>query len=136
MERDGTPNFIAHLCHHNRLVNFTSADKVSLAMNPAHSRGKISREFSTLAILIALLFASVLCVAPRLHEKLHRPSANHECAVTLIASGKYEQNDAAPVIVVPRPAVQFSKIPALNPIWVAPPFLGASIFEHAPPALS
>jgi hypothetical protein len=32
------------------------------------------------------------------------------------------------------PAVQFSKIPALTPCWVQSPFLGARIFEHAPPA--
>jgi hypothetical protein len=91
---------------------------------------------SALAILLALLFASVLCVTPQLHERIHGTSATHECAVTLIASGKYEQSDAPPLIVVPQLAAQFSKIPALNPIWVAAPFLGASIFEHAPPALS
>jgi hypothetical protein len=91
---------------------------------------------SALTILAAFLFANVLGVAPRLHEKIHGAAGNHECAVTLIASGKYQQSDAPPVIFAPQPAAQFSKIPALNPIWVAAPFLGASIFEHAPPALS
>jgi len=32
------------------------------------------------------------------------------------------------------PSVHFSKIPALTPQWVESPFLGACIFEHAPPA--
>ena len=104
-------------------------------MQANFSRGKMS-SVSALAILAAFLFANVLCVAPRLHEKIHGTAANHECAVTLIASGKYEQSDAPPLIFAPQPAAQFSKIPALNPIWVAAPFLGASIFEHAPPALS
>jgi hypothetical protein len=104
-------------------------------MQANSSRDKINSA-SALAILAAFLFANVLCVAPWLHEKFHRPSASHECAVTLIASGKCEQSDAPLLIVIPRPAVQFSKIPALNPIWVAAPFLDASIFEHAPPALS
>jgi hypothetical protein len=86
------------------------------------------------SILLALTFA----VAPQLHERIHPDAAatQHECAVTLIASGKYEHSDVPPLVIVPQPAAQFSKIPALNPIWVAAPFLGASIFEHAPPALS
>ena len=104
-------------------------------MQANSSRGKMNSA-SALALLAAFLFASVLCVAPRLHEKIHGTAANHECAVTLIALGKYELSDAPPLIFVPQPAAQFSKIPALNPIWVAAPFLGASIFEHAPPALS
>ncbi len=98
------------------------------------SRGKLS-SVSALAILVAFLFANVLCAAPRLHEKIHG-TANHECVVTLIASGKCEQTDAPPLIFAPQPATQFSKVPALNPIWVPAPFLGASIFEHAPPVLS
>jgi len=42
----------------------------------------------------------------------------------------------APLITAPVPTVQFSKIPALNSQWVQSPFLGASIFEHAPPAFA
>jgi hypothetical protein len=86
------------------------------------------------SILLALTFA----VAPQLHERIHRDATatQHECAVTLIASGKYEHSDVPPLVIVPQPAAQFSKIPALNPIWVAAPFLGACVFEHAPPALS
>lgn len=86
------------------------------------------------SILLALTFA----VAPHLHERVHRDATatQHECAVTLIATGKYEHSDVPPLVIVPQPAAQFSKIPALNPIWVAAPFLGACVFEHAPPALS
>ena len=95
------------------------------------------------AIVAAALVAAVgsvltLSVAPHLHERLHKNAARaeHECAVTLVATGGYQQTDAAPVFVAPEPAVHFSRLPASNPVWVATLFLGASIFEHAPPALS
>jgi hypothetical protein len=83
------------------------------------------------------LFAVVLAAAPQLHERIHQPiGTSHECAVTLIASGKYQQSDAPILVSAPRPAVQWGKIPSIHSVWVAAPFLGASIFEHAPPALS
>ena len=90
------------------------------------------------SLLSTFLFALALAASPQLHARFHADagSPNHECAVTLIATGKYEQSDAPPVLVVPEPAVVFEKIPALAPVWVAAPFLGACIFEHAPPALS
>jgi hypothetical protein len=103
---------------------------------PANSSHRKMTSASALAILAAFLFANILCVLPGLHEKIHGAAANHECAVTLIASGKYQQSDAPPLIFAPQPATQFSKIPALNPIWVAAPFLSAFIFEHAPPLFS
>jgi hypothetical protein len=76
-----------------------------------------------------------LSAAPNLHERLHPTAAPlHECAVTLIASGGCHHSAAAPLMIAPATAVQFSKIPALTPQWVESPFLGASVFEHAPPA--
>jgi hypothetical protein len=86
----------------------------------------------------AFLFALVLAAAPQLHERIHPGTATsqHECAVTLIASGKYQQSDTPVLVSRPQPAVQFSKTPALHSVWVPAPFLGASIFEHAPPALA
>ena len=50
--------------------------------------------------------------------------------------GQYEQADATPVFAAPQSAIVFEKIPALASVWVAAPFLSASIFEHAPPVLS
>jgi hypothetical protein len=89
-------------------------------------------------LFASLFLALVFAVAPRLHERIHSDAATtqHECAVTLIASGKYQQSDAPVLVSAPQPAAQFAKIPTLHPIWVAAPFLGASIFEHAPPAHS
>jgi hypothetical protein len=92
----------------------------------------------TSGLFASFFLALAFAVAPQLHERIHSDAATaqHECAVTLIASGKYQQSDAPVLVSAPEPAVQFAKIPALHPVWVAAPFLGASIFEHAPPAHS
>src|SRR5437016_8133165 len=96
--------------------------------------------FSATTVLVlatAIVLMLGLSVAPNLHERLHPTAASlHECAVTLIASGSCHHSAAAPLMIAPATAVQFSKIPALNPISVAAPFLVARIFEHAPPAHS
>ena len=89
-------------------------------------------------LLATLVFALGLAASPQLHARFHPDagSSKHECAVTLIASGKYEQADAPPLFCAPQSAVVFERIPSLAPVWVAAPFIGARIFEHAPPALS
>src|SRR6266403_393801 len=87
-------------------------------------------------VCAAFLSALALSVSPRWHELVH-PNAkatHHECAVTLIGSGSYQQANFAPLVAAPVPALQFCFIPALCSIWVPSPFLGARIFEHAPPA--
>jgi p-aminobenzoyl-glutamate transporter AbgT len=92
---------------------------------------------TALVLATAIVLMLGLSVAPNLHERLHPTAASlHECAVTLISSGSCHHSAAAPLIIAPTTAVQFSKVPALNPIWVESPFLGACIFEHAPPAQS
>jgi hypothetical protein len=102
------------------------------------SRRKLLRALVASGLISAFLFALGLAASPQLHARLHADARapNHECAVTLISTGKYEQADAPPVLVAPQPAGLFEKIPAFAPVWVAAHFLGASIFEHAPPALS
>ena len=94
------------------------------------------RLFVTSGLFASFFLALVFAVAPQLHERIHpdAATAQHECAVTLIASGKYQQSDAPVLVSAPQPAAQFAKIPALHPVWVAAPFLDASVFEHAPPA--
>jgi hypothetical protein len=92
---------------------------------------------TVLLLAAAIVLMLGLSVAPNLHERLHPTSAPlHECAVTLIASGSCHYAAAAPLMIALATPVQFSTIPALNPIWVAAPFLSARIFEHAPPARS
>jgi hypothetical protein len=92
----------------------------------------------TLLLLVAgIVLMLGLSVAPNLHERLHPTAASlHECAVTLIASGSCHHTGTAPLVTAPATAVQFSKILALNPVWVESPFLGARVLEHAPPAHS
>ena len=120
---------------HNRLVISTMADKFSAAMQASPSRGKING-VSSLVMIAAFLFANMLCVAPRLHEKIHKPSAAHECAVTLIAAGKYEGNNAPPLVPAPQSFVEFSSAVALPSVSIPALFLSASVFEHAPPVFS
>jgi hypothetical protein len=97
-----------------------------------------ARLFITGGVFASLFLALVFAVAPQLHERIHQDAAasQHECAVTLVASGKYQQNDAPVLVSAPQPVAQFSRIPALRSVWVPAPFLGACILEHAPPALS
>jgi len=86
--------------------------------------------------LSAFLWMLTLTVSPSLHERIHSDAnrAEHSCAVTLIGSGSCNHSAPLPLVSAPVPAIQFSTIPALHPLWVPSPFLGARIFEHAPPA--
>jgi hypothetical protein len=86
----------------------------------------------------AFLWTLALSASPQLHERFH-PDANrveHTCAVTFVASGSYDYVVHVSAVGSPADAVQFSTIPALDSQWVQSLFLGASIFEHAPPALA
>jgi hypothetical protein len=96
-----------------------------------------SGNFIAAVVSAAFLWALALSASPQLHERMHRDanSREHTCAVTFIASGSYDHSAHTPLISAPVPTVQFSKIPAWTSQWVQSPFLGASIFEHAPPAL-
>src|SRR5438093_11330813 len=97
-----------------------------------------ARAFIGLSVSAAFLWALALSVSPQLHQRVH-PDANrveHNCAATMIASGSYNHVAHPPLVSAPLPVIHFSKIPALTPQWVESPFLGARIFEHAPPAHS
>jgi hypothetical protein len=99
---------------------------------PPTSRG---RAFVAGFVSGAFLWAFALSAAPQLHQRVHTDAnrVDHSCAATMIASGSYDHAAHVPLLSAPVPAAQFSKIPALTPQWVESPFLGASIFEHAPP---
>ncbi len=102
------------------------------------THGANLRLLVTGGLFASLFLALLLAVAPQSHENAHQDAAtgHHECAVTLIALGKYQENDAPVLVSLPHPTVQWGKIPSFRTVWVATPFLGACIFEHAPPALS
>ena len=89
-------------------------------------------------VAAAFLWTLALSASPQLHVRVHSDAnrAEHTCAVTLITSGSYNHSAHVPPVSAPIPVAQFSTITALNPLWVPSPFLGASIFEHAPPARS
>jgi hypothetical protein len=93
------------------------------------------RAFVGVCVFAAFLWALALSASPQLHQRLHKDAGRveHNCAVTMIASGSYDYAAHAPLVSGPVPSVQFSEIPALTPCWVRSPFLGACIFEHAPP---
>jgi hypothetical protein len=85
----------------------------------------------------AFLWMLVLSASPQLHARVHADAnrTDHVCAITLIASGSYEHAAQPPLVSADALVSQFSEIPALTPCWVQSPFLGACIFEHAPPAV-
>ena len=91
--------------------------------------------FVALIIGTAFLWAGVLSVSPQLHERLHSGAGiEHSCAVTFVGSGQFHHSTPAPLVSRQVPENLLSKIPALTPHWIQSLFLGASIFEHAPPA--
>ncbi|MGA7275946.1 MAG: hypothetical protein WBX14_13950 [Candidatus Udaeobacter sp.] len=94
------------------------------------------RAFVAICVFAAFLWALALSASPQLHQRVHNDAnrAEHNCAVTMITSGSYDHAVQSSLADAPVTAVQFSKIPALTPYWVQSPFLGACIFEHAPPA--
>ena len=93
------------------------------------------RAIIAICVSAAFLWALALSASPQLHQRVHKDAnrVEHSCAVTMIASGSYDHAHV-PLVSAPVPAIHFSKIPALTPQWVESPFLGACIFEHAPPA--
>jgi hypothetical protein len=99
-----------------------------------------SRARAFVGALAGLAFAwtLVLSVSPQLHERVHSDAkrVDHNCAVTFVASGNYEQTAHQPLVVAPVAPIEFSRLPALTPQFVESPFLLARVFEHAPPLLS
>src|SRR5438552_19216982 len=95
-----------------------------------------ARAFVAICSSAAFLWALALSASPQLHQRVHTDAnrVEHTCAVTMMASGSYDHAANPPLISAADLAPQFSKIPALTPCWVQSPFLGACIFEHAPPA--
>jgi hypothetical protein len=94
-----------------------------------------ARAFVTTLVATAFLWTLALSASPQLHQRFHPDASRveHSCAVTMIASGSYNHVSQPPLVSLPVPIIQFAEIPALIPQWVESPFLGASIFEHAPP---
>ena len=96
----------------------------------------------SIAILAAtffglFLFTLILCAIPQLHERIHASSgaANHECAVTLLASGNYQHSPTVTISVAPAvPPATFAY--ACTGFQLVSAHLDFSLLEHAPPAVS
>jgi hypothetical protein len=93
------------------------------------------RAFVAALVSIGFFWALALSASPQLHQRVHADAnrVEHSCAATMIASGSYDHATHPPLVSADALVPQFSKIPALTPCWVQSPFLGACIFEHAPP---
>jgi hypothetical protein len=109
-----------------------------MKQNAARLEGNLGRAFVATCVSVAFLWALALSASPQLHARVHSDAnrVEHSCAVTMIASGSYNHAAHVPVISAPAPAFEFSKVTELTPQLVESLFLGASIFEHAPPARS
>ena len=98
----------------------------------------MKRALIGVGLISAILFATALSGSPQLHERLH-PDANqsqHECAVTLIAHGKCDNPVSPPVFEPAIVSISSEQIFSIDFVFVAPLFLSARIFEHAPPVLA
>jgi hypothetical protein len=90
------------------------------------------RAFIGIGIVIAFFAALTVASSPKLHEKLHKQSPQHECAATILASGNCEHS--APPQGAPK-LENAPNSPAFLPqrrqavIATVP----SSIQEHAPP---
>jgi hypothetical protein len=96
-----------------------------------------ARAFGATFVSAAFLWILLLGGSPQLHARIH-PDANradHVCAVTLISTGSCDHAAPPPLVSRPQFTPLSAPIAALSSTWVRPLFLGASIFEHAPPAL-
>ena len=89
-------------------------------------------------LLANLLIVVVLAASPELHQLLHQDAgrSEHECAITVMLSGG---SDGSPVPQVFDPGaillVAHQFLPEMHSRDVAPLFLGAHVFEHAPPTV-
>ena len=129
----------ASLCMRKKsLAQYNSGRETRSAMSTSGHSTSRGRALVAGFLSVAFLWALALSASPLLHQRFH-PDANrveHSCAVMMIASGSYNHVSHPPLVILPVPIIQFSKVSALIPFWVESPFLVARIFEHAPPARS
>jgi hypothetical protein len=91
------------------------------------------RAWIGIGVVVSFFTALTIASSPQLHERLHKVDSHHECAATMIASGKCEHS--APPAVAPKPN-NFPVSPAFLPqrFQFVVASVPSSIQEHAPPA--
>jgi hypothetical protein len=67
------------------------------------------RQFVAICVSAAFLWALALSASPQLHQRVHKDAnrVEHNCAVTMIASGSYNHAAHVPLVSAPIPAFQF-----------------------------
>ena len=108
------------------------------AMNSSGRSQNYLRVFVAAVVLAAFSWTLVGSVSPQLHARIHADAnrTDHVCAITLIASGSYEQAGQPVLVGEPEFKIRFPASAVLASSWVQPLFFNAHIFAHAPPAYS
>ncbi|MFZ1218962.1 MAG: hypothetical protein WAO00_06690 [Chthoniobacterales bacterium] len=102
-----------------------------------HGKAIAIRTIVVAGCLGALLFALTLSAVPQLHEQIHSTtgSPNHECAVTLLASGNCQHTPVATISLAP-PAPPQAVAHISHSFRLVTAHLEFSLLEHAPPVIS
>jgi hypothetical protein len=108
-----------------------------LSLHLSNGKGAAFRAAIAAGALAAFVFALVLSATPQLHEQFHGATggANHECAVTLLASGNFQHTPIATIALAP-PAPPKVFVQARPTFQLVSAHLEFSLLEHAPPANS
>jgi hypothetical protein len=100
-------------------------------------RDKVPWQKALVCLLISeLLIIAALAGSPQLHQLFHHDAdrSDHECIVTIMISGGSDGSPVPQVLdaeAIFRTASDFSA--EIQTADVAPLFLSAHVFEHAPP---
>lgn len=94
----------------------------------------LSRKTLALALMLSVLVAGWMAVAPELHDEIHHDSHSdhHECLVTLMCAGSVDHALPVPLIIA-APAVMGSAPQPLHAAWVRPLYLDGGVLVHGPP---
>jgi hypothetical protein len=87
-------------------------------------------------LISQFLIISALAASPHLHQLFHHDAdrGDHECAVTVMISGGSDGSPVPQVLDAGTPfPTAFDFSPEILSQDVAPLFLSAHVFEHAPP---
>src|SRR5262249_24359658 len=122
----------------NLLAHETRWGQVRSAMSTFARSKECRRAVIATFISAASFWTVVVSVSPQLHARIHADANHieHVCAITLIASGSYEQAGQPAFVGGPQFSVPLPGSAELTSSWVKPLFLNAHIFAHAPPAHS
>ena len=96
---------------------------------------QLVRTLLVYALGLHLLFICAAAVSPALHEWMHADAdqADHECAITLFASGVCHETLLLPSVAAPCLVPVFDGMVPEGP-REASSFRFSGILEHAPPA--